>query len=113
MAVAFFENLKRLRRTPGHCTRCGKDWHGNRKCCPECLEKAKGGRASLIKRIESLELAVARIQVAHKDARNRAYSKGYFAAKKVFQGPSAFEPPVCSIQEAAAISHAYDTQREA
>jgi len=109
------DEIRRLRKTPGYCARCARPHDGAKKTCDDCLARIKelyGWKKlrylELKRRIESIELAVARLQTEHKKARNRAYSKGYEAALRAERRPSHYEPPVMSMQEAAMMSHAYD-----
>ena len=113
----------RLKKLPGNCARCGKPHDGKKKTCQPCLDKVKelhgwkkARYVELRRRIESLELAVARIQTDHKKARNRAYSTGYEAgakrAVKVALELPHYDPPTMSMQELATMNHAYDDGKD-
>ena len=94
-AEAFWKRLNNLRRMPGHCNRCGRPHKGWLKQCDHCREYHKQYKAVRFakrmrlnmatlaqwnvefdaqeRRIGSLEIAVARLQL---DGRN-AYQRGY------------------------------------
>lgn len=86
-----------LRHTSGHCCRCGSSWKGETKQCPKCLKYHENRRKKkrlekqvilfaengkklvpLERRIMSLEIAVARLQLTMQDA----YKRGYKAAEQ-------------------------------
>ena len=98
-ARAFWTRINTLRRTPGHCNRCGRPWTGKTKQCDHCrtyhkqyqivrIENRKRMAATTFKQIGgeiialqrrcgSLEIAVARLQLDGANAYKRGWKKGY------------------------------------
>lgn len=118
----FWERKAELRKQPGNCVRCG---HANpdasHKTCPRCREQIASRRqkylrqtvkvetlVSLRRRIESLEMAVAQLQL---DGGKR-YQNGYSAGKKAAAKRDYFGIyPTITKQELATMNHAYDNDR--
>jgi len=113
----FFAKLLARRQTPGNCVRCGhKNPQPKHKTCPRCLDAVRRRKknnqppqeiAGMLRRIASLEYAVANLQLT---ANNR-YQKGYAAGKKSALKPhrkyfDAYQR--ISKQELATMNHAYD-----
>ena len=115
----FFARLLVRRQTPGNCVRCGhKNPEPKYKTCPRCLaavsRRKKNNQppeqiAGMLRRIASLEYAVANLQLTA----NGRYQKGYAAGKKAALKPCRkyFDayPPI-SKQELSTMNHAYDRQ---
>lgn len=87
--IAFHRQREINRHLPGHCSGCGNPWTGETKQCDKCHARMKRIRAArriknfainlfpLERRIASLEIAVARLQLAGQKAYKRGYDKGY------------------------------------
>ena len=116
----FFARVLARRQTPGNCVRCGhKNPEPKHKTCPRCLEAVRRRKknnqppaqiAGMLRRIASLEYAVANLQLTA----NGRYQKGYAAGKKAALKPhrkylDAY--PRISKQELSTMNHAYDARR--
>jgi len=119
-ATAFWKRKTALRKTPGNCGRCGKPNPdaGSKARCPKCrayqrrykllrrMEPVVVSNAELRelrRRVESLEQAVAAMQVDRK----RCYLLGYRQGKKN-ENTRRFMPDVIiTKQELATMNHAY------
>ena len=115
----FFARLLARRQTPGNCVRCG---HNNPepkyKTCPRCLEAVARRKkskqppqeiAGMLRRIASLEYAVANLQLHG----NRRYANGYNAGlrkanKKAARYLEAY--PSITRQELSTMNHAYESR---
>lgn len=129
----FFARLLARRQTPGNCVRCGhKNPQPKYKTCPRCLaavarrkkealEKPTVETRAVVKRIESLEMAVANLQHAHSKIYQRAYRAGQqsirIAAKRAAREVERLDAhryadalPTIHPQELATMNHAYDRQ---
>lgn len=113
---AFHARLSALRKTPGHCGRCGKA--STEKQCAKCRAYHARHRAAkrvmpvtvdsahlaaIVRRTASLELAVARLQLAARDAFKRGYRSGQRCERKARFA----DPEEISAQELATMNHAY------
>jgi len=95
-ARLFWTRINALRRSFGHCNRCGRPWIGKTQQCDHCreyhkqykpvkIEKLKRGQwkaamamiEPLTKRVASLEIAVARFQLQGRDAYQRGWRMGF------------------------------------
>ena len=117
----FFDRIAAKRALPGNCVRCGRENSQPKyKTCPRCLdavrrrkiaaaEKPVVERHALVRRIESLELAVANLQLSHSKIYERAYNSG----RRVGARPARryFDAyPKITKQELARINHAYERE---
>ena len=90
-ARAFWARQAEARRKPGHCGRCGKV--SETRTCPACREWHRANKAAknampatvavptleaLLRRVGSLEIAVANLQWSQREA----YKRGYDAGKR-------------------------------
>ena len=104
------------RSKPGNCCRCGhKNADTSRKTCPTCRAAIKARRVKYLRqtvpvatmqdmkrRIASLEISVARLQLLN----GSAYERGYRAGKK--KDRRYFDAyPTITKQELATMNHAY------
>src|ERR1035437_5735068 len=120
----FFARLLERRQTPGNCARCGhKNPEPKYKTCPRCLdavnrrkkaaaEKPTVETRALVRRVESLELAVANLQKSHADIYTRAYNAGRKSVRVAMKRLAAevqhaedcrYEMPTISSQELSTI----------
>lgn len=126
----FFARLLARRQTPGNCVRCGKkNERPKYKTCPRCLEAvARRKKASaekptvetraLVRRVESLELAITNLQLSHEKIYERAYRAGQQSIRKAVKSAArevekldalryVDAHPKISKQELSNINHAY------
>lgn len=113
---AFFARLLARRQTPGNCVRCGhKNPQPKYKTCPRCLAAVERRKKeakptvethAVVKRIESLEMAVANLQLSHAKIYNRAYHAGKRAAMKPHRKYFDAYPKI-SKQELSTMNHSY------
>ena len=88
-ARAFWARQAEARRQPGHCGRCGKP--SETRTCPACREWHRANKAAkraipatvavptleaLLRRVGSLEIAVANLQLRQGEAYRRGYASG-------------------------------------
>jgi hypothetical protein len=88
-ARAFWERQAASRRQPGHCGRCGKP--SETRTCPACREWHRANKAAkkampatvavptlaaLLRRVGSMEIAVANLQLRQGEAYRRGYNAG-------------------------------------
>ena len=88
-ARAFWARQAEARRKPGHCGRCGKP--SETRTCPACREWHRANKAAkrampaavavptleaLLRRVGSLEIAVANLQLRQRTAYQRGYDAG-------------------------------------
>ena len=124
----FFARIAARRAVPGNCVRCGqKNPAPKHKTCPRCLdavrrrkiaapqnasaEKPTVDHQALLRRIESLELALARLQLSHEKIYERAYDSGRRASARPARRYFDAYPQITK-QELAEINHAYDHDSE-
>jgi hypothetical protein len=119
----FFARLLARRQTPGNCVRCGRENEQPRyKTCPRCLDAVRRRKLAsqqkptietraVVSRIESLEMAVANLQLSHAKIYERAYNAGKRAGQRPHRKYFDAYPKITK-QELARINHAYDTKRE-
>lgn len=119
-AEAFWQHKTALRKTLGNCGRCGKrNPDQTHKHCPACRDYQKrrkflrriepvvvsmGEVRRLVRRVESLELSVARLSL-RKDI---AYRSGYRAAQRHERKLRYASDVTITKQELATMNHAYD-----
>lgn len=126
----FFARLLVRRQTLGNCVRCGhKNPQPKHKTCPRCLaavarrkkaaaEKPTVETRALVRRVESLELAIANLQLAHAKIYGRAYRAGQKSIRKAVKSAAreverldalryADAHPNITKQELSNINHAY------
>lgn len=139
-ARAFMSNLNALRKQPGHCSRCGKKHAGSLRTCDKCNEYYKRRREAklnaakyitvethslsvILKRLESVENALARIQTYAEKRYDAGYRAGCTAGKKgrqnirdlwaaVFSGREHMKGCVPSIEELRQYCHEFSTFKE-
>jgi hypothetical protein len=116
----FFARVLAKRNTPGNCVKCGhKNDDLSRKTCPKCLAALKARRQKYLRqtvpvatmqdmerRIASLEISVARLQLLN----GSAYERGYRAGQKKRTRESLRylnSYPTITKQELATMNHAY------
>lgn len=119
----FFARLLKRRQTPGNCVRCGrKNEQPKHKTCPRCLESVRlRKRASAEKptvttraierRLESIEMVLAHLQLSHAKIYERAYNAGRRSGQRPQRKYFDAYPSITK-QELAQINHAYAQKRE-
>jgi hypothetical protein len=130
----WYDSIASRRNEPGFCRQCSKpNDRTDRTVCTICKDKGRaryhelqrrkfieelvdGGTtkkewltklAHMLKRIESLENALARVQLRQERDRKAVWKMGYNARKQKEQAQGAWKMPVISKQEAATINHAF------
>lgn len=118
---AFHAGLSALRKDPARCCRCAK--LSSIRFCADCRtaqarrRDLKAARpvvmkpaevAAILRRVASLEDAVARLQLAAHSAHRRGYGAGYRTGARHERKVRFAESPEISTQELATINHAYD-----
>lgn len=117
----YWTERKRLCKIEGNCNRCGQRIDdANFKACSKCREKsAKYARdyllkqrelvnnASIIRRLESAELSIIRLQKDQAKYYASAWGKGFRAAEKRMKKQSAWDVPSVSISELKQITNDY------
>ena len=103
-ASVFWQKINALRKIPGHCSRCGKVHTGEFKRCDKCRNWQKGYKSreynrvlgmmfvekgktleALARRVGSLEIAVARLQLDGKLAYQRGYRQAELKRKRMIE----------------------------
>ena len=131
-AKAFWARQAEARRQPGHCGRCGKP--SETRTCPACREWHRAHKASklsmpaalavptlhaLLRRVGSLEIAVARLQLDGKTAYRRGWDKGFDKGRGVrarnyegLRGEHSKHMAGCVVsgEELGRLHHAYERQ---
>jgi hypothetical protein len=117
-AESFWARKLALRNTPGNCVKCGhKNDDLSRKTCPRCRAALKARRQKYLRqtvpvatmqdmerRIASLEISVARLQLLNGSTYERGYRAGR-THKEQLRYADAY-PPITK-QELATMNHAY------
>lgn len=116
----YHDKLDELRRDPNNCGRCGKPNNNGHRQCDNCLAYQKRYKAAkktkpitavgndldaLLRRVASLEISVARLQLDKRDTYKRGYRTGQAHERKVRFA----ELPEISVQELSTINHAYES----
>jgi hypothetical protein len=91
-ALQYWTRINKARRTPGHCARCGRPHAGPLRQCDTCREYHRKHKAekrvlpvklavptleALLRRVASLETAVARLQLSKQATWKNGYDAGH------------------------------------
>lgn len=127
-AEAFWKRLGVLRRTPGHCCRCGKPHTATTRQCPKCLAyqaryrghlgdtNKKVTATTLVAAVKQCRREVSKLREIIKQmqrARRADYQRGYLRGRQTGIDTGRYGdslPASVSFEELRGMSHVYDSQ---